>query len=93
MEASRRQIVETELARGETATAATRAARALKSLWGAELLLTLLAALGKPGFKVVTGYYGKGLDSKPCTLTHLVSVTYPRADETPDRFAPWRGRP
>ena len=88
VEACRTRIVEIEIARGETATAATAAAHALQSLWGMELLLKLIEALGKQGFKVVSGYRNKGAESKPCTLTHLISVTYPLAGETPEKFSP-----
>jgi hypothetical protein len=86
VERCRERIVEIELARGELPTAATEPAWAIRALWGTELLVSLMTALGKAGFKVPLGWKESGRESKTCTLTQLVSVTYPKRDETIDDF-------
>src|SRR5262249_11101227 len=78
----RSRILEIELARGETETAASLPARAIRSLEGLETLIRLLQALGKKSF--ARGYFGL---SKPDVLTHLIQVTYPAEADTPERFA------
>ena len=85
-EQCRERIVEIELARGESPTGATAPAWDLGSLWGTDLLVRLVTALGKHGFKVPTGWQQTGRESKACTLTQLASVTYPKPDETPEDF-------
>ncbi|HBO43080.1 MAG TPA: hypothetical protein DD670_03930, partial [Planctomycetaceae bacterium] len=86
VEQCRSRIVEIELARGETPTAATAPAWHVGSLWGTDLLVRLLTALGKQGFKVPLGWQKTGKESKVCTLTQLASVTHPKPDETPEAF-------
>jgi hypothetical protein len=74
------RILEMELVRGETPTAASAPAREIRSLTGAETLFRLLAGLKRRSFK--TGY---GM-SKQEVLTHLISVTYPGERDTPEDF-------
>ncbi len=78
VERCRARILEVELARGEAPTAATPAAHALQSLWGTDTLLRILSALGK------TGFTGSGREP---TLTHLVRITFPKPEDTPEEFA------
>jgi hypothetical protein len=80
------RIVELELTRGETPTAATLPAWNIGSLWGIEVLVRLLTGLGKQGIKVPIGWQATGRESKVCTLTQLASVTYPKAGETAEHF-------
>lgn len=84
---ARRVVLETELARGEAPTPATDAAHALGSLAGVETLVRLIQALGKEGFKPAIGWRHETKLQRPQTLTHLVSITYPAASDTPDEFA------
>ena len=86
VERCRARIVEVELTRGESPTAATAPAWGLGSLWGTDLLVRLMTALGKQGFKVPTGWQKAGKESKACTLTQLASITYPKPEETPEGF-------
>jgi hypothetical protein len=81
VERCRSRILEIELARGETETAASQPARVIGSLEGADTLLRLLSALGKKAF---ARGYGLG---KPEVLTHLIQVTHPAERDTPKRFA------
>ena len=77
----RARILEMELARGETPTAASEPAREIRSLTGAETLFRLLAALRKRRFRK------SDRQSKQEVHTHLISVTYPADGDTPEDFA------
>ena len=78
------RIVEIELARGETPTAATEAAGSVATLYGIDRLLTLIAALGKQGYAKLG--YGQSLN-KPAVLTLLIQRCEPLPGETPEAFA------
>jgi hypothetical protein len=77
----RERILNIELKRGDTSTPATDPARSINSLFGVDTLLRLLARLGKRAFR--ESYYG---DGKAEVLTHLIKVTYPNAEGTPEVF-------
>jgi hypothetical protein len=83
----RERILEIELARGEAVTPATQPAMEVQSLYGTPTLVRLLGALGKTGFKVGSPWRSRDNRSKAEVLTHLASVTYPAADDTPEQFA------
>jgi hypothetical protein len=78
------RIVEIELARGETPTAASEAAGSIAVLHGSDRLLSLIAALGKQGFAKLG--YGQSLN-KPAVLTQMVQRCEPLPGETPEAFA------
>jgi hypothetical protein len=81
----RGRILDIELARGDTETAASGPALALASVWGTDTLVRILKALGKERFHRGHSYHnnlGKG-----CVLTHLASVCFPKEDETAELFA------
>jgi hypothetical protein len=79
-----RRVLEVELRRGETPTAATDAALSLRSLTGVETFLAILRALGDE--RLARGYsYGER--SKTYTLSHLLRATFPGAHDTPDAFS------
>lgn len=84
VDACRQRILEIELERGDAATPATLAAFKLQSVYGTDVLLKLIKALGKNAFKLVS--YGVN-KARTQTLTHLVSICHPRADETSNDFA------
>lgn len=72
----RHRILEIELARGETPTAASAPACALRSICGIDTLVRILTALGKDRFH--RGYsYSENL-GRACVLTNLAEVCYPR---------------
>lgn len=79
------RIVEIELARGESPTAATTPAGSVNRLVGLDTLFDLIAALGKNGY-VKPPSYGP-TENKPAILTRLVQVCEPKPDEMPEVFA------
>ncbi len=68
------RVVEIELNRGETPTAASTAVGAIGSIHGIASLFPLIAALGKSDYKSNTWNAGK---NKPESLTKLISVITP----------------
>src|SRR5262249_32931992 len=80
----RRRILEVELQRGDSPTAATIPALALQSVHGLDNLVRLLHALGKDNF--ARGYDFKG-QSRSRVFSHLIEVTHPTEADTPDAFA------
>ena len=81
---SRHRILEIELARGDTETAASGPALALESVWGIDTLVRILQAIGKESFH--RGYSYRDNLGKGCVLTHLASVCYPKEGETAEAF-------
>lgn len=80
-------LLEIELARGEAATVSSRAALAVGAYRGIETLQRLLIALGKNGFKKLTGWRSETHESRAATFTELASNTFPAEGETPEQFA------
>jgi hypothetical protein len=81
-ERCRERVLEVELARGELPTAATGPAKALSSVWGTDVLVRLLQALGQRNFTRTT--YG---DGRAEVITGLVEDSYPLPADTPEDFA------
>jgi hypothetical protein len=79
------RIIQTELARGETPTAATMPAADIRQLFGVNTLFALVEALGKHGFTRAPAY-GRS-ENKPAVLTGLIQQCIPLPDETPEAFA------
>ncbi len=74
------RIVDLELARGDTETAATAPAHDLKAILGIETLRRILAALGKAEFKNVAGWrQGDQKDRAIRSLVWLRSPSQPTA--------------
>lgn len=82
----RERIIELELQRGEKETAATDAASNLGAVFGTDVLIRLLAELGKTGFKKDRSWR-TNTTSKPVSLTNLVGSCYPGPEDTPQDFA------
>jgi hypothetical protein len=79
----RDRILEIELVRGETPTVATRPALALRSLNGIAALVRICTEMNK-GKLGRAGYaWNSDGETRASTLTHLLGITYPLADETP----------
>jgi hypothetical protein len=83
-ERCRRRILEVELQRGDTPTAASASALALRSVYGLENLVRLLHALGRDAF---ARGYNYGNLSKSVVFSQLIEVTYPRDEDTPEALA------
>ena len=81
---ARARILEVELARGNTPTAATNAARSLRWSGGLETLARVLVLLGKEPLSR-TGY--GPADSRVNTFSHLLRVTYPEKTDRIEDFA------
>lgn len=84
------RIVEVEITRGETPTAASAAVSTIGCIEGIDLLFPLIAALGKSDYKFGYWYSGK---NRPESLTELIVAISPRESDTPDAFInaikPW----
>ncbi|HMC87964.1 MAG TPA: DUF5724 domain-containing protein, partial [Gemmataceae bacterium] len=81
----RERILEIELVRGEAPTPATGPADELASLYGTDTLIRILTANGKQEFKI--DQLPLKMIGRAATLTHLVSITYPKSTDTAADFA------
>jgi hypothetical protein len=79
------RIIQIELSRGETPTAATNPAIAIRQVFGSQTLFALLAALAKHGF-TKPAPYGRS-QNKPAVLTHLIQQCVPLPGDTAETFA------
>ena len=84
VELCRDRVLEIELARGETPTAATGAASSLRSVWGADNVLRILTALGKGA--LVRGYSYDGGQNKNTIFSSLLRVCLPDESDTAEDF-------
>ncbi|MGR2751902.1 DUF5724 domain-containing protein [Agromyces arachidis] len=83
VEEVRRAVVEHERQRGDLPTACTGTASALRSAYGAEGIVQVLASLGtRP---LTRGY--AWTESRESSLSHLVRIHHPRPDDDPEAFA------
>lgn len=84
VEKARGRVLEIELKRGEMPTPATEAALGLSSVYGAETVLRVLQALGKG--KLTRGYVFDN-SGRECVFSHLLQVSLPLQEDTPESFA------
>jgi hypothetical protein len=84
VERCRQRILEVELGRGETLTAASRPALALSGAGGLDSLVRLLGALGQ--WPLYRGRDRSRL-TRSAVFSHLIRVTFPGESDTPDAFA------
>ncbi|MBC7804757.1 MAG: DUF4132 domain-containing protein [Akkermansiaceae bacterium] len=82
---TRRRVLEVELRRGDTETAASRPALALRYAGGMDVLLKTVAAMGKETFARGYSYYGQSNRSN--VFSHLIRATFPGATDTFETFA------
>jgi hypothetical protein len=81
------RILEIELMRGETETAATTAALNIKYAGGSSVLIRVLQAIGKDP-KLQRNYaWGDASKGKSVVFSHLIRATFPGKDESPESFA------
>lgn len=81
------RILDIELVRGDSPTAATVVSHSISSLLGIETLRRLLAALGKDEFKLARYYDTEQLKQRRSTFTKLIKAVFPAANDTPEKFA------
>jgi hypothetical protein len=81
----RERILEIELARGETPTAATKPALELAALHGVPTLVRVLTEMGKEKFKKER-YSWRQSESRQQVLSRFVTITFPTAGDTPESF-------
>jgi hypothetical protein len=80
------RILELELSRGDSPTAATIPAHSIQALLGIETLRRILHALGKADFKIGHSWRISAHEDRRQTLTALAKVTYPADQETAGEF-------
>ncbi|MBE9178027.1 DUF4132 domain-containing protein [Oculatella sp. LEGE 06141] len=81
---ARQRILAIELQRGDLPTAATNAARALKSIVGMSTVIQLIQAFDRN--KLVRHYTYNNL-SKAAVFSHLMRISFPAAEDTPAEFS------
>jgi len=79
----RRRVLEVELTRGDTPTAASAAALGLRCVWGIDDLVAILRTLGQGQF--VRGW-ARDNQSRETVFSHLVRCAFPGEGETPADF-------
>ncbi|MFA6243433.1 MAG: DUF5724 domain-containing protein, partial [Candidatus Hydrogenedentales bacterium] len=80
----RERILEIELKRGDMATPASLPTRFLSSISGAKNALRVLETLGSGA---LTRGYMFDNESRECVSSHLLRVSHPSEDDTPESFA------
>ncbi|WP_337177293.1 DUF5724 domain-containing protein [Paludisphaera sp.] len=87
VEKAMERVLEVELARGESPTAATPAALALEHAGGLDTLVEILRAIGRDPKLRRTYSWGDEGQAKSSVFSRLIRATRPGADETPEDFA------
>jgi hypothetical protein len=80
----RQRILAVELQRGDFPTAASYAARALRSITGIQIVIQLIQSLGQE--KLVRNYSYSSI-SKAAVFSHLMRVSFPAPEDTPAEFS------
>jgi Family of unknown function (DUF5724)/Domain of unknown function (DUF4132) len=83
-ERCRQRILSVEFQRGDFPTAASHAARALRSITGIPIVLQLIQSLGQE--KLVRSYSYSSI-SKAAVFSHLMRVSFPAPEDTPAEFS------
>ncbi len=85
VDAVRRRVLEIELRRGDTETAASHPALALRYSGGLDVLVKTVAAFGKETFARGYSYYGAANRSN--VFSRIIRATFPRPEDTFEAFA------
>jgi Family of unknown function (DUF5724)/Domain of unknown function (DUF4132) len=80
----RQRILAVELQRGDFPTAASHAARALRSITGIQIVIQLIQSLGQE--KLVRNYSYSSI-GKAAVFSHLMRVSFPAPEDTPAEFS------
>lgn len=81
------KMLDVELTRGELPTVFSADLHGVKRFYGTDRMVQILIALGKEKLDRSTYYYGGSEDSKKAVLSHLLSVCYPKPEDTADDLA------
>lgn len=79
-------VLKTEMSRGDTETKFTYAVGNIKRIYGAEKLVTLLAAMGKDTLDRSTYFYTYNGVSKKRSLSYLLGVCAPESTDNAEKF-------
>ncbi|MDE6725292.1 MAG: hypothetical protein K2J79_06775, partial [Ruminiclostridium sp.] len=79
-------VLRTEMSRGDTETKFTYAIGSIKRIYGAERLVTILAAMGKDTIDRSSYFYTYNGVSKKRSLSYLLGVCVPEATDNVDKF-------
>lgn len=79
-------VLKTEMSRGDTETIFTHAIGSIKRIYGAEKLVTLLAAVGKDTLDRSTYFYTYNGVSKKRSLSYLLGVCVPETADNAEKF-------
>lgn len=80
------KILDVELKRGDSETVFSKAIRQIDRVYGMDRLLEILKAFGNDTISRASYYYGSNM-SKKDSLSHLLSVCYPTADDNAEKLA------
>lgn len=81
------RVLDIELERGDSETPATQPATHLEYAGGVDVLVRVLQAIGRDSKLRRTRAWGDAGLSKSASFSHLITVTSPGKDDTPQRFA------
>ena len=81
------RVLEIELARGESETIASPIAQVLRYAGGRDVLVRILCAIGRDPKLQRTFSWGAASQGKMAVFSHLIRVTMPAKDDTPEAFA------
>lgn len=79
-------VLKTELVRGDTETRYSKDIMNIKRIYGAENLVSILAAMGKDTLDRSTYFYCANGVSKKQSLSYLLGVCVPNADDTAEKL-------
>lgn len=79
-------VLKTEMARGDTETKFSKAVGSIKRIYGAEKLVTLLAAMGKDTLDRSAYFYSYNGVSKKSSLSYLLGVCVPESGDNAEKL-------
>lgn len=79
-------VLETELTRGDTGTRFSSQINNIKRIYGAEKFVKILAAMGRDTLSRSTYFYTYGEVSKKDSLSYLLGVCVPNADDNAEKL-------
>lgn len=85
-EAILKEVLQTELTRGDTEMRWSRKVSSIKRIYGAENFVRILAALGKDTLERSTYFYAGSGVSKKQSLSYLLGVCVPNEDDTAEKL-------